>query len=84
MRVSKNEKTGQSKGFCYVAFEEHEMAKTTLLKLNNRELEGVAGRKLKIDFKQSKAALENLYKINPSFKSKEPKKKNKKPLKAKK
>ena len=65
--VSKKSKKGKGQGFCIVTFAEHESAKSALLNLNDRLLEGADGKFLSIDFKQSKVALENLYKTNPDF-----------------
>ena len=63
IRLTKNWQTGQSKGFCYVVFGDHEAAKAALLKMNGKELKGHPGRNLKVDFDVRQSAKRS-YKVN--------------------
>jgi len=40
IRIAYNWQTKESKGFAYLQYEEHESAKTALLKMNGREVQG--------------------------------------------
>lgn len=50
VRIARNWKTQESKGFAYVVFKEHPSAKAALLKMNGKELANFEGRHLKVDF----------------------------------
>jgi multiple RNA-binding domain-containing protein 1 len=50
IRIARNWKNNQSKGFAFVVFKESESAKAALLKLAGKSLKNYEGRSLKIDF----------------------------------
>ena len=60
IRLGYNWQTKQSKGFAYVQFAGHESAKTAMIQMNGKE---VQGRPLKIDF-DVKQKGKSSYKIN--------------------
>lgn len=39
-----------SKGFAFIVYKEHVSAKAALIKMNGKELNNFAGRRLKVDF----------------------------------
>jgi RNA recognition motif-containing protein len=50
IKISKNWKTDESKGFCFIVYKDHISAKAALIKMNGKELKGFEGRPLKVDF----------------------------------